>query len=76
MTKIAATKTTKPDKVRQAKRAFLLGLLDLSWKLATAFLLPTFIGVALDQAEVGVIVGFIMAVAVIVKLALDSGKVQ
>lgn len=74
MTKIAAIKTTKQEKVRAAKRAFLLALVDLSWKLAGAFLVPTFIGVAFDKAALGVIVGFIMAVLVIIKLALESGK--
>ncbi len=83
MTKIAGIKTTKQEKVREAKRAFILSLIDLSWKLAGAFMIPTLAGVAIDAVRegdgqaftiAGVIVGFIMALLVIIKLALESGK--
>jgi F0F1-type ATP synthase assembly protein I len=78
---IKLTETTKETKVREAKRAFLLGLVDLSWKLAGAFLLPTLIGVALDSGKdrqtftiIGLIVGFIMSFLVILQIALRGNR--
>ncbi len=35
--------------MRDAKRAFILGLLDLSWKMAVAMLLPIFAGLYIDS---------------------------
>lgn len=84
MTKIAAHKTTKEEKVRDAKRAFILGLVDLSWKLASAFLVPVAIGLALDGTKedsktfttIGIFVGLAFAFLVIVQLARNSGDIS
>jgi len=81
MPKIAATETTKDEKVRDAKRAFILGLVDLSWKLASAFLVPVAIGVTVDSTRdgsktfttAGIFIGIVLAFLVIIQLARNSG---
>lgn len=70
---IKKTETSKEEKVRAAKQAFYLGLIDLSWKLALAFLLPVIIGVALNQTIWGVIIGLFMSFLVIVRIARTTG---
>lgn len=70
---IKPTETSKDEQVLEAKRAFLLGLADLSWKLAGAFLLPTIIGVAINQTIWGILIGLFMSFLVIVQLARNSG---
>lgn len=64
MTKIAAIKTTRDEKVRQAKRTFYISLLDLSWRLLAAMLLPIFLGLYLDshfsEGKVFSYIGFIL----------------
>lgn len=74
MTKAAALKTTRDEKVRDAKRAFILSLLDLSWRLAVVFLAPFFIGLAAGNPTAGILVGFVLAVLFIIKLGIDSSK--
>lgn len=81
MTNLAAAKTTKQEEVREAKRAFILGLFDLSWKLAGAFLLPVFAGVILDQSRdntyftyIGVGLGFVLSLLVIAQMARSGSK--
>jgi hypothetical protein len=49
MTKLAAIKTTKPEEVRIAKRAFFMSLFDLSWRLAATMLGPLFVGLFIDS---------------------------
>lgn len=49
MTKIAATKTTEDEKVRNSKRAFYISLFDLSWRMLGAMLVPLFIGLYIDS---------------------------
>lgn len=79
MTKIAASKTTKEEKVTAAKRAFILGLFDISWKLAGAFLIPVAIGLSLDKGDsktygtIGIFVGVILAFLVIAQIARNMG---
>jgi F0F1-type ATP synthase assembly protein I len=81
MPKIASVKTTKDEKVREAKRAFILGLLDLSWKLAGSFLAPVAIGLVLDSSRsnsktfttIGIFTGLVLAFLVIFQLAKNSG---
>lgn len=76
MTKPAANKPTESsnnEQVLKAKRAFLLGLADLSWKLTGAFLIPTIVGVAVGQATWGILIGLFMSFLVIVQLARNSG---
>jgi uncharacterized membrane protein len=75
MTRSAALKTTRDEKVREAKRTFILGLLDLSWRLATAFLLPVFVGAAFGRPLVGIAVGLVLSILFIIKLAIDASKV-
>ena len=86
MTKLAAVKTTnetgsKEEKVRAAKRIFLLGLVDLSWKLALLFLVPVLAGIAIDRSRggesqaftlAGVVTGFILSFIMIIRLLLNS----
>lgn len=84
MTKIAGLKTTKEEKVSAARRAFILGLLDMGWRIATVFLIPVIVGVAFDWNRngsqtftiAGVVVGVILALAVIIKLAFDTNKIR
>ncbi len=52
MTKAAATSTTKHTK-QGAKRAFFVGLFDLSWRLLGAMLAPLFIGLYIDSRQAG-----------------------
>lgn len=82
MTKIAAKKTTNEDKANAASRAFIVALFDIGWRLAVAFLVPVIAGVAIDSKRdgqaytiAGVIIGVVLALAVIVKLAFDINKV-
>lgn len=52
MTKAADTSTTQKDPDRasdRAKHLFVISILDLSWRLMVVFLLPTFLGVFLDN---------------------------
>lgn len=82
MTKIAATKTTKEEKISAAKSAFIMSLFDISWRMATAFLVPVIVGVLIDQRQgdqqtftiAGVIIGVLLAILVIIKLAFDINK--
>lgn len=65
MTKPAALKTTRDEKVRDAKRAFILNLFDMSWKMAAAMLVPIFIGLIIDSQRAGddqtfTLIGFVM----------------
>ena len=81
MSKIAASKTTKQERVQEAKRAFVLALMDLSWRLATVFMVPVLIGVAIDQSRdtsnatvIGVIVGIVFSILFIIKMGLEANK--
>lgn len=73
MTKIAATETTKDEKVREAKRAFYVSLFDLSWRLLGAMLIPLFLGLYIDSrrdngqlfAYIGFFVGMVCGAFVI-----------
>ncbi len=84
MMRIAADKTTKTEKVRLAKRAFLVTLFDLSWRLLGAMLVPLFIGLYIDSRRgdgqgfalfgffVGMVCGAIVLRSVIRKLAKEQ----
>lgn len=79
MTNFAATKTTKQEKVRSAKRAFILGIVDLSWKLAGAFLVPVLLGVTIDSVQdsntytyVGLGLGIILSILVIYQVVRNA----
>lgn len=72
---------TDPADVSRAKMAFLTGLMDLSWRLATIVLVPTIIGYIIDQAKdtnkfasTGLVIGVVLAVVFIIKQALDANK--
>ncbi len=83
MTKIAADNTTNDELANNARRAFLMGLFDIGWRMATAFFVPIIAGVIADRQKssgqtftiVGVVVGVILAISVIIKLAFDINKV-
>lgn len=77
--------TTDSDRVLAAKRMFVAKLLDLSWKLAGAFLVPVFIGAGIDGVRdgdskrfviIGLVIGFIAAILVIVAMAKDNGVIR
>ncbi len=72
--KIAALKTTKQEQVSAAKRAFVMSLLDISWRLASVFLVPLFIGIVAGNPTAGMIAGFVCATLFIIKLGIDSSK--
>lgn len=73
MTRPAALKTTRDEKVRDAKRTFILNLFDLSWKMAAAMLIPVFVGLYIDSRRhngqtftlIGFILGMIFSALVI-----------
>ncbi len=49
MSKNAAIKTTKPEKVRQAKNAFYSNLFDMTWRMLLAMAVPILLGSFLDK---------------------------
>lgn len=53
MTAAAIEPTTKDKKRRAAKRAFIVSLFDLSWRLSGAMLAPLFIGLYIDSKRAG-----------------------
>lgn len=54
MIQTAADKTTtKEKKTRAAKRAFVVSLFDLSWRLLGAMLVPIFAGLYVDSRQSG-----------------------
>lgn len=61
MTAAALEPTTKDKKKRAAKRAFIVSLFDLSWRLLGAMLLPLFIGLYIDSKRSGDGQGFALA---------------
>lgn len=83
MTENAADKTTDKSKVAAAQRAFIVALFDIGWRLAAAFLTPVIAGVLIDNQRnggqtytiAGVIIGIVLALSVIIKLAFDINKV-
>ncbi len=46
---MAATTTTEQKKISAAKRAFFVNLLDLSWRLFGAILVPILLGAYVDS---------------------------
>lgn len=82
MTRAAALKTTRDEKVRQAKRAFILNLFDLSWKMAGAMVVPILIGLYIDSQRgsgqtftlVGFIAGMILSALVIRNIVKGLAK--
>lgn len=76
MNKAAEVSTTKKERDRAIEKAqglFIVTMLDLSWRLAVVFLLPTLLGVFIDNqldsgsvaTIIGMIIGTIGAVMVI-----------
>lgn len=82
MTTKPALKKTKTDEVVQnARMMFIAGLLDVSWRLATVFLVPVMIGVVVDQIQntskftvYGTFIGIVLAVIFIYKQSLEANK--
>lgn len=66
MTRTAALKTTRDEKVRNAQRIFMFSLLDLTWKLLVVMVLPIVIGAFLDKkfntGQVLTGIGFLVAI--------------
>jgi F0F1-type ATP synthase assembly protein I len=74
----ADNEPTNQDKISSAKRRFFMGLLDMSWRLAAAFLLPVFIGLWLDSGRdsslftlIGLVIGVIGSIFVIRKIVSE-----
>ncbi len=74
-------KKTDNEKVQKAKVAFIMGVMDLSWKLAVLFLTPVIIGFGYDTARgsdrgvlIGSIMGLLLAVMYIFKMGLEANK--
>ncbi len=67
--------------VQAAKMAFLTSLMDISWRLATVFLVPVVIGYGVDQAKntnkfalIGMVVGVLLGILFIISQGLDANK--
>lgn len=74
-------KKTDNDEVQKAKLAFIVAVADISWRLASIFMIPVLIGYAIDQARntetavvVGTAIGFVLSVLFIIKLGLEANK--
>lgn len=70
--------TTDKQKAEKAKKQFLAGLFDMSWRLAGVFLIPVAIGLWLDGRSggnvftlAGIALGVIGSVFVIRKIVLE-----
>ncbi|HEX5797357.1 MAG TPA: AtpZ/AtpI family protein [Candidatus Saccharimonadales bacterium] len=85
MTPKAAVKATNTDtdtKVKKAKRLFIVGLLDLSWRLAVAIIIPVLLGSLADKkldkepifTIIGLFIGLGIAVVVIRNLVIKLQK--
>lgn len=69
MTKPADISTSDMEKTRRARRAFFVGLFDMSWRLGAGMLAPLFIGLFIDSRMAGegqafAILGFIIGMGV------------
>jgi hypothetical protein len=80
-TKPALKKTNHDKSVQNAKMAFIVGLMDISWRLATVFLIPVLVGVVLDQVNdsssytvYGAAIGVFLSIVFIIKLGLEANK--
>jgi F0F1-type ATP synthase assembly protein I len=80
---MAAAYTKSPDKtkVSAARKQFFSGLFDMSWRLASAFLIPVFIGVWLDSGSepktftiIGLVIGVVGSVLVIKKVVSEYSR--
>lgn len=81
---MAASETTTPkeQKTRKSKRVFFASLLDLSWKMLGAMLIPIAIGMYADDklfsgqryTLVGFFVGMILGVLVIRSVVVKISK--
>lgn len=60
-------KKPEGEKVQNAKRAFIVGLFDLSWRMLTVMLVPIFIGLFIDskfhKGQTFAIGGFFIGIA-------------
>lgn len=83
MTQKAAAKTTTTNQnVQKAKRLFYMGLLDLSWKLALAIIIPMVLGSVLDNkldtgsafTLAGMLLGIVLSVLIIRALTIKLSK--
>lgn len=81
------TTTDKSAKISLAKRAFFVNLLDMSWRLFGAILLPILIGAYIDskqtnQSQIFTIIGFLLAAvfsglviySLVKKIMQETGK--
>ena len=84
MTAAALEPTTNDKNKRAAKRAFIVSLFDLSWRLLGAMLAPLFIGLYIDSkrgggqgfALAGFVLGMVFGVFVmrnVIKKIADKG---
>jgi F0F1-type ATP synthase assembly protein I len=81
-TKPADISTSDKQLTRRARRAFFVGLFDLTWRLSGAMLLPLFVGMAIDSkiggsgqsfSIIGFFIGMIFGVVVIRSIVKKLG---
>lgn len=74
MTKPADISTSETELTRRARRAFFVGLFDMSWRLGAGMLAPLFLGLFIDSrisgdgqafAIIGFFVGMVIGVLII-----------
>jgi len=78
---LAAMKKTDNDVVQKARVAFIVGVLDLSWKLGLLFMIPVIVGFGFDSSRggdkgvlLGSIIGFVLSVMYIFKMGIEATK--
>lgn len=82
VTKSAGKTTTSGEAVKKAKRLFFVGLLDISWRLASAIIIPVVGGYWLDNKTgsgslftlIGLFSGTILAGFIIYKTSKKLSK--
>ena len=82
-TKPAEISTSDDELTRRARRAFFVGLFDMSWKLGAGMLAPLFAGLFIDSrvsgdsqtfAIIGFFSGMVVGVIIIRQIVRKLGK--
>lgn len=82
MQKASAKATNTDIKAKKAKRLFFVGLIDLSWRLAAAIIVPVVFGAFLDKkfdndsffTIIGLVIGFGLSAWIIYAVATKLQK--